>query len=416
MSFPENFYWGVASAGHQNEGDNVHSDIWFLEHTQPTLFREPSGPACRAYEKWPEDLDLIKEMGLNSYRFSIEWARIEPERGDVRAAELDHYEQVVDGALERGITPLVTLSHFAAPHWFARQGSWLSADAPNLFADHCDRVIQRVGDRIGAAVTLNEPNLEQVLQALGHLPPAMAELKKAMLAAAATRAGSDTYYAANVIPAEDQEAFRDAFTLAHRAGKAAMKARRGDLPVGVSIAIADEVALEGGEDRRDAKREEVYNHWLREARDDDFIGVQNYERVWHGPEGEVVPDGPRNGMGSVIAPGSVAGAVRYAHEVSGVPVLVSEHGIQIDDDAVRARFIVDSLAELEKEIVAGTPVLGYCHWTLMDNFEWIFGYGAKLGLVSVDRETFARIPKPSAHVYGDAVRGHRAGSPVSAAR
>ncbi|WP_221583698.1 family 1 glycosylhydrolase [Microbacterium sp. G2-8] len=407
MTFPKDFYWGVASAGHQNEGDNSHSDIWTLEHTDPTLFREPSGSACRAYDMWETDLDIVRDMGLNAYRFSVEWARIEPTRGAIDTAALDHYEQVVDGALERGITPLITFCHFAAPHWFAASGSWIGPEAPDLFAAHCDRVMERIGDRIGAGITLNEPNLEQVLQSLGHMPPEVETQKKAMLAQAAKDAGSDFYYAANIIPADDQELLRDGFLRAHRAGKQAIKARRADLPVGISIAIGDEIAMAGGEERRDAKREKVYDFWLREARNDDFIGVQNYERVWHGPDGEVFPEGPRNGMGTVISHASVAGAARYAHDVSGVPVLVSEHGIQSDDDAVRADFIPAALAELALEVDRGTPIFGYCHWTLMDNFEWIFGYGAKLGLVEVDRETFQRTPKPSAGVYADAVRRYR---------
>ncbi|MEU9734360.1 family 1 glycosylhydrolase [Streptomyces sp. NPDC048002] len=144
-----------------------------------------------------------------------------------------------------------------------------------------------------------------------------------------------------------------------------------------------------------------------EARDDDFIGVQNYERVVHGPDGEVRVDGELNGMGTVIAPGSLAGAVRYAHEVSGVPVLVTEHGIQTPDDDQRAAFVPAAVRELALAVDAGTPVLGYCHWTLLDNFEWIFGYGAQLGLCEVDRRTFERRPKPSAKVYADVVRAHR---------
>ncbi|MGX1267613.1 family 1 glycosylhydrolase [Streptomyces phaeoluteigriseus] len=112
-------------------------------------------------------------------------------------------------------------------------------------------------------------------------------------------------------------------------------------------------------------------------------------------------------MGTAIEPGSLAGAVRYAHEVSGVPVLVTEHGIQTADDTQRAAFIPAAVEGLAAEIGAGTPVLGYCHWTLMDNFEWIFGYGAQLGLHEVDRETFRRRPKPSAAAYADVVRSHR---------
>ncbi|MEU6535214.1 family 1 glycosylhydrolase [Streptomyces sp. NPDC047000] len=401
------FLWGVATAGHQNEGDNSASDTWFLEHTTPSLFREPSGPACRGYRLWETDLDLVAGLGLNAFRFSVEWARVEPERGAVSAEALDHYERLVDGCLRRGLAPLVTFSHFTAPHWFAAAGSWSAADAPARFAEQCDRVMARFGDRIAYAVTLNEPNLEQLLQAGAKLPAEAEALKARMLAAAAHAAGSGTYASANVIPADRQTEFQEAFTRAHRAAREAIKARRGDLPVGVSIAIADEVAVPGGEARRDAKRAAVYDHWLREARQDDFIGVQNYERIVHGPDGEVRAEGELNGMGTVIAPGSLAGAVRYAHEVSGVPVLVTEHGIQTPDDTQRAAFIPAAVEALTAEAAGGTPVVGYCHWTLMDNFEWIFGYGAQLGLHEVDRTTFRRRPKPSAKVYADLVRSHR---------
>ncbi|MFJ2263755.1 family 1 glycosylhydrolase [Streptomyces sp. NPDC087844] len=406
-TLPDGFLWGVATAGHQNEGDNTASDTWFLEHTTPSLFREPSGPACRGYERWETDLDLAAGLGLNAFRFSVEWARVEPERGIVSAEALDHYEQMVDGCLARGLAPLITFNHFTAPHWFAAAGSWTAADAAARFADQCDRVMARFGDRIAYAVTLNEPNLEQLLQEGAKLPPEAEALKNEMLAAAARAAGTAGYASANVIPAERQDEFQEAFTRAHRTAREAIKARRGDLPVGVSIAIADEVALPGGEERRDAKRAAVYDHWLREARQDDFIGVQNYERVVHGPEGEVEADGERNGMGTAIAPGSLAGAVRYAHQVAGVPVLVTEHGMQTADDTQRAAFVPAAVHALAAEVDTGTPVLGYCHWTLMDNFEWIFGYGAQLGLHEVDRVTFQRRPKPSATAYADVVRAYR---------
>ncbi|NUR42358.1 MAG: glycoside hydrolase family 1 protein [Streptomyces sp.] len=407
IRLPDTFLWGVATAGHQNEGDNSASDTWFLEHTTPSLFREPSGPACRGYQHWAADLDLAAGLGLNAFRFSVEWARVEPERGVVDPDALDHYERRVDGCLERGLAPLVTFNHFTAPHWFAADGSWTAADAPARFAEQCDRVMARFGDRIAYAVTLNEPNLEQLLQAGAKLPPEAEAVKLQMLAAAARAAGSGTYASANVIPADRQDEFQAAFTHAHRAAREAIKARRGDLPVGVSIAIADEIALPGGEERRDAKRAAVYDHWLREARDDDFIGVQNYERIVHGPDGEVAVEGERNGMGTVIAPGSLAGAVRYAHEVSQVPVLVTEHGIQTPDDTQRAAFVPAAVEELAAQVDAGTPVLGYCHWTLLDNFEWIFGYGAQLGLHTVDRDTFERRAKPSAQAYANVVRSHR---------
>jgi beta-glucosidase len=159
---------------------------------------------------------------------------------------------------------------------------------------------------------------------------------------------------------------------------------------------------------RDRKRSETYERWLELARDDDFLGVQNYERMRYDADREVPapPDLPHNQMRSAVEPDSLAAAVRYAHEGSGRPILITEHGIATDDDTLRAAFIPDAVAELETVVADGVPVLGYLHWTLMDNFEWVFGYGQQLGLHEVDRTTFTRTPKPSARAYADLVASY----------
>ncbi|GLY14984.1 beta-glucosidase [Kineosporia sp. NBRC 101677] len=407
-AFPPGFLWGVATAGHQNEGDNRHSDIWFLEQVEPTVFREPSGQACRSYDLWPTDLDLAQDMGLNAFRFSVEWARIEPQPGVISQEALAHYEAVVDGCLERGLAPVVTFSHFAAPHWFSANGSWTAPDAAQRFADFCALVTRRFGDRIAVAVTLNEPNLVPLLQWEG-LPQPVKDLQAATLRAASEKAGVTRYLAGNVMTDDDFPDMRDGLTRAHLAARDAVKAVRPDLPVGLSIAIIDDVARPGGEEIVARKRADVYDHWLELARGDDFIGVQNYERVEYDADGRVaLPEGTTlNEMGSAIRPESLGGAVRYAHQVAGVPVLVTEHGMGTQNDSERAAFIEPALAGLQKAVADGVPVLGYCHWTLLDNFEWIFGYGMKFGLHEVDRETFERTPKPSAKAYAAVVAAAR---------
>jgi beta-glucosidase len=263
----------------------------------------------------------------------------------------------------------------------------------------------RFGDRIAMAVTMNEPNIARLLTWLG-LPAFVTELERATLAAASAAAGVPRYRLSNVVLPEEMDAMADGMTAGHRAAKAAIKARRPSLPVGLSIAVMDDVVVGDDPSVRDRKRAEVYARWLELARDDDFVGVQNYERIYYDGSGPVpVPDGmPRNQMGSGVEPLSLAGAVRYAHEVSGVPVLVTEHGMGTDDDALRAAFIEPSLRGLLDVIEDGVPVLGYLHWTLMDNFEWIFGYDFHYGLHEVDRDTMARTPKPSAGVYARVVR------------
>ena len=399
-SFPDGFLWGVAGAGHQVEGDNSLSDTWFAELVTPTVFAEPSGKACHSYVLWREDVALAESMGLNAYRFSVEWARVEPEQGTFDEAELDHYEAIVDECLARGLAPVVTYNHFTSPHWFAGRGSWLDPEAPALFARYCAKVTERFGDRIAYAVTMNEPNLTRLLSWI-DLPDFVRAAERATLEAASRDAGVARYRLANVMLPEEMDDFADGMSAGHVAARAAIKGVRPDLPVGLSLAVMDDVVDGDDPSIRDRKRAEVYERWLELARDDEFIGVQNYERIRYDGRGPVPPpEGAEvNQMGSVIEPLSLGGAVRYAHEATGVPVLVTEHGMSTADDSQRAAFIEPSLAGLLDVMEQGVPVLGYCHWTLLDNFEWVFGYGHQLGLHEVDRQTFERTPKPSAGVY-----------------
>lgn len=407
IAMPKGFLWGVSTAGHQNEGDNTNSDTWFLEHTDPTPFREPSGKATNNWVRWQEDIDLVKDMGLNAYRFSVEWARVEPDEGTFSPEALDHYEAMVDGCIAVGLAPVITFNHFTAPHWFAAKGGWLAADAPELFARYCGAVMDRFGDRISHAVTLNEPNLPRLLSWL-HIPQFVHDLERANLEAAGVSAGVERYRASNVVVPEEFDAIGDGLTAGHRAAKAAIKERRPDLPVGFSIAVVDDVVAGDDASVRDRKRAEVYGRWFELARDDDFVGVQNYERMAYDGTGEVPPpaDAERNQMGSAIEPASLGGAVRYTFEETGVPILVTEHGMATADDRQRAAFLAPALDGLLAAMADGVPVLGYLHWTLLDNFEWVFGYESALGLHEVDRETFARTPKPSAAAYAALVRRH----------
>jgi beta-glucosidase len=138
-AFPQDFLWGAAGSGHQIEGGNVNSDSWLVEHVEGTVFHEPSGDACDHYHRYRNDIALLAELGLNAYRFSLEWSRIEPERGQFSVAELDHYRRVLGACHEHGVTPLVTLNHFTCPRWFAGLGGWESASSPELFARYCER-------------------------------------------------------------------------------------------------------------------------------------------------------------------------------------------------------------------------------------------------------------------------------------
>jgi beta-glucosidase len=398
-AFPKGFLWGAATAAHQVEGNNVNSDCWLLENTKPSVFAEPSGDACNSFTLWPIDMDLVKRMGLNTYRFSLEWARIEPEPGAFSLAMLDHYKAMIEGCRARGLVPFVTFNHFTTPRWFAARGGWMQDDAPALFARFCDRAARHLAGGIGFATTLNEPNLVGLLQDI--VPPQFMAVDRAMAEAAGRAMGVPIVLAGNALYVPDMARSRANLIKGHQAARAAIKAVRGDLPVGMSLSLFDDQAA-GPDSIRDAMREKYYGDFMRAVKGDDFLGVQNYERTVWDAKGKVPPpaNAVRNMLGAEVYPPALAGAVRYAHAATGLPIYVTEHGVSTADDRVRANLITDALAELKVAMDDGVPVKGYIHWSLLDNFEWVFGYRPTLGLVSVDRTTFKRTVKPSAAVLG----------------
>jgi beta-glucosidase len=403
--FGRRFLWGAATAGHQVEGNNVSSDVWLLEHVQPTMFSAPSGDACDSLNRWREDIAIIQALGLNAYRFSVEWARIEPEPGQWSLAMLDMYRAMVDRCRAVGITPVVTFSHFTTPRWFAARGGWEQPEAPARFADFCDQVARRLADGIGFAVTFNEPNLQPLGRWTLHPPGAKAlAALSAMTAAAARACGSDRFSLINSGP---WEVVAPNLFEGHRRARAAIKAARSGVPVGLSLALPDDQA-EGPGSRIAEKRREVYEPFFELARDDDFIGVQTYNRSRIDAHGPIAPPaGARfTQTGDEYYPEAVGGAVRYAYAATKRPILVTENGVATTDDNLRAQFIPAAVKSMQAAAAEGVPVLGYIHWSLLDNFEWFSGFGPKFGLVAVDRQTFRRTPKASAHVLARIARAH----------
>lgn len=403
-TFPNGFLWGAASAGHQVEGNNVNADIWLLEQVKPSVFKEPSGDACNSLELWETDLDLAKALGLNTYRFSIEWARIEPAEGQFSQAMIDHYKRIIEGCHQRNMLPMVTFNHFASPIWFSARGGWTNPDAPAIFARYCSKVAAQLAEGIGYAVTFNEPNLIRLLRVIG-IPPFVWDLQAKMLDAAAKQVNSNYFSALNAARLEDLDKMNGILLEGHKQGRAAIKAERSNLDVGFTLAMLDDQAV-GNNSLQAQKREENYGDWLRNSDHADFIGVQNYERVEWNDKGKVaVPDDAlTNFSGSWIDPTSLANTVKYTYEMTGKPIIVTEHGIGTNDDKLRAHFITESLKHLQQVMQDGVPVKGYVHWTLLDNFEWIHGYDVHFGLHTVDRKTFKREQKPSAKVYAGIVK------------
>jgi len=408
--FPRNFLWGVATAGHQVEGNNVNSDIWFLEHLPGSIFAEPSGDAVDHYHRYREDIALIAGLGFTTYRFSLEWARIEPEEGHFSVAELDHYKRVLETCVEHGLTPVVTFHHFASPLWLLRSGGWEGGRTPELFARYCDRVMAHLGHLIGVACTLNEPNLPWLLESFGIGGEAPENRGKVpMWAAAAQRLGVD---ASTVAPFQfcSTEAGFNVKLAAHRAGTAAIKKHRPDLQVGWTLANSDIQSIPGGEETADRVRRDVNERFLEASRGDDFVGIQTYGRTVYGPDGHApAPEGvATNQMGEEIYPQGLEATVREAWRVAGVPVIVTENGLATEDDTQRVGYLKTAVDGVASCLADGIDVRGYIAWTALDNFEWIFGYRPKFGLIAVDRSTQERTPKESARWLGSLAGEHAA--------
>ena len=396
---PGTFLWGTASAAHQIEGNNVNSDFWLAENIKPTLFREPSGDACDSYHRYDEDAALAAQLGFNAHRFGIEWARIEPEPGHFSEAELDHYVRVLESCHKHGLAPMVTLSHWTVPRWFAARGGFEHVDSPALFERFAQKVGERLGSLMSAATTFNECNIGRLARFLFQLdtPQAQAGVK-AMLDACAKASGSERF--ANVLlgdPAKNEAQLVEA----HRRAVAALKAGPGDFPVGLTISMQ---AIEGVGDGNQASAfaDLLYGPWLEAAKICDFVGVQTYTRIRVGREGPLPPpDGAeKTAAGYEFYPQALGDTVRFAAERTGKPIYVTENGIATDNDSRRIAYIDGALAALRQAKADGIDVRGYFHWSLLDNFEWTAGYDQKFGLVAVDRKTFKRTPKASARHLG----------------
>ena len=405
-AFPDGFAWGVATAGHQVEGNNTNSDIWLLEHAPGTIFAEPSGDAIDHYHRYRDDIALIASLGFDTFRFSLEWARIEPEPGEFSTEALDHYRDVLAACHEHGLTPVVTFHHFASPRWLLADGGWEDDRTPGRFARYCEVAMRHLGDLIGLACTLNEPNLPYLLKAMGLTgEPPEARVHVPVWVGAAAALGIEP---AKVAPFQFN-ATEAGFAIklaAHRAGRDAIKAIRHDLAVGWTLANTDVQAAPGGEQVAEAVRLEANLRFLEASRGDDFVGIQNYGRHVFGPEGllEPEPGVEVNSQGEEIYPEGLANAVREAWRVAQVPIWVTENGLATTDDTQRIAYTEAALAGLADCLDEGIDLRGYIAWTAFDNYEWIFGYRPKFGLIAVDRTTQQRTPKPSAHWLGDLAR------------
>jgi beta-glucosidase len=398
--FPETFLWGAATAPHQIEGGNVTSDTWVLEHVPGTFYVEPSGDACDSYHRYEEDLDLLAASGLTTYRFGVEWARIEPVQGFVSRAELDHYGRMVAACKARGITPVITLNHFTCPAWMAAAGAWKNPDSPAWFASYARTVAEHLGDGVGWWCTLNEPNLGMMFRhgrtvAMGASQSSGVD-RAAVYAELARRLGAEPGAVSSGMLISSRVGVANV-TDAHRQAREAIKAVNPSAMVGWTLALVDVQPGPGGDEHTANLRRLGFETFLETSRDDDFVGVQTYTREVHGPDGQLpVPDDVATFQtGWEVYPEALGHTVRWAAQIAGVPILVTENGMATADDDARIAYTRGALEGLAGCIADGIDVRGYLHWSLLDNFEWTAGFAITFGLIAVDRTTFARTAKPS---------------------
>ncbi|UFU06830.1 glycoside hydrolase family 1 protein [Ruania halotolerans] len=386
LHFPDGFLWGAATAGHQVEGNNINANWWKHEHADGTQIVEPSGDAADSYHRYGDDIRMAADLGLNAYRFSIEWSRIEPERGHVSRAALAHYRRMIDTCLENAVEPVVTLMHFTVPRWFEQDGFWRAEDAPELFARYTETVLGILDD-VRYVCTINEPNIA------------------AMLAG-----GEDARnLVAHGLPNPDLHVADQLLASHHRSRE--ILASAAHLRSGWTVATQAFHALE---EEGSAEKLQEYGYprdfwYLEQSAGDDFVGVQAYTRTFIGPDGPVPvrEDVETTLTGWEFFPPATELGIRSAWELADeIPILVTENGIATADDDRRVAYTEGALAGVHACIEDGIDVRGYLHWSLLDNYEWASGFRPTFGLVEWDRETFERTPKPSARWFGQVARAN----------
>jgi beta-glucosidase len=424
--FDRGFLLGAATAAHQVEGNNTNSDFWAMEQAHLAMFKEPSGDSMDHYNRYREDIDLLAGAGLNAYRFSIEWARIEPEQGVFDQKEIEHYRLVLEYCRSKGVTPIVTMHHFSSPKWLIKKGGWENESTAGYFADYCGRTVKELGGLLQYVCTINEANMglqlfkisrdmmakmsaqqsQQGAVQAGVNPGLESIMASRMAGLSEVFDGMDPRKVYHFLSGRTAEGDR-VIIHAHEKARDAMKAVCPHLKIGITLSVFDFQAVPGGDQNTAAEYDEEFLHYLPALQKDDFIGVQNYTRKLVGPEGALPPpEGAElTQMGYEFYPESIGNVVRFVAKHWDKAILITENGIASTDDSRRVEFLRHALASVQECIADGIPVKGYMCWSLLDNFEWMLGFEPRFGLIAVDRNTQKRMPKESLTFLGSFSRG-----------
>ncbi|OTO77385.1 MULTISPECIES: glycoside hydrolase family 1 protein [unclassified Enterococcus] len=412
----QDFLLGAATAAHQVEGNNINSDVWTMEQMENTKFVEPSLDALDHYNRYEEDLTYLKKVGLNAYRFSIEWARIEPIHGFFDMESLEHYQKKLEFCLNSGIEPIVTMHHFSTPKWVIEKGGWENPEIVEWFTSYCTVVVGHLGHLMKYVCTINEANMGLQLQSM------MKNMSKSIKKDLDVQVGINTENSTDDKMAKTKKEYLEIFGTeepnfflsprtdngdkiimdAHIHAREVIKKVDSDLKVGITLSLHDLQAINGGEEIVKKEWEKEFLHYVPYIKDDDFFGIQNYTRKVFDKNGrvELLDSAERTQMGYENYPQALGNVIKKVHTSLSIPIIVTENGIATSDDKARIQFIDQALLGVEECIKEGIPVQGYLHWSLLDNFEWQLGFTRTFGLIEVDRETQARKPKNSLRYLG----------------
>jgi beta-glucosidase len=406
--FPKKFLWGASTSSHQVEGGTETDwDRWERTHAagRPRTFKVllsklPHWPELRAraslpdtyicgqavdhYHRYREDFDILQSLNMNAFRFSIEWARIEPREGEWNQTEINHYRQYLEELHKRGIEPFVTLWHFTLPTWFADKGGFARKQNLAFYLRFVEKIATELGDLLTYVSPLNEPNTFAVMgYVLGWWPPQRRNL----------------YTAAKV--------YKNLIA-AHKGAYAILKAHNSSVQVGSAMALTNDVRKSGSFIARFSVFgwSHVWNRWFLDATRNsyDFIGFNYYMTNYFGWYGAWVnPREPRSDLGWYMEPRSIGSLLTTVYRRYQIPIYITENGLADAKDRYRQWWLEETIIAMRQALADGVDLRGYLHWSLLDNFEWAFGWLAEFGLVHVDRSTLQRSVRPSAKWFGEQI-------------
>lgn len=393
--FPEGFYWGAATASYQVEGGILNCD-WAEAAREGRV--PVCGRACDHYTRYEEDFDLAQSLGHNAHRFSIEWARIEPEEGKFDEKETEHYRKVLTALHARGLKPYTTLWHFTLPLWFSKRGGFACKDSSEIFARYASYIAEHLGDLLAGISTMNEP---VVFASNGYLRGTWPPFKRFALTDAIAITNSGKSYEPN-----PEKGLGPVFTYfrvqrnlarAHNAAYDAIK----KIQPGMDVSIVKHVILfrSNGNPLNMltayiANWQWTYRFMKKVYKKCDSIGLNYYFHKKFGDR-QVYK---KTDMDWDIFPEGVYYALKLLWRYKK-PLFVSESGIADEKDQYRAEYITRQVEATGKALKEGVDVRGHIYWSLLDNYEWALGFEKRFGLIEVNYNTLERTVRPSAYVY-----------------